>query len=295
MDKKISLEHAVRNVMQESIGGPNTDKFKGTPKPFLQPAPHIEPKVGDSHPDASVVTSKRGNAKIQQSETMREEQIEEGKLDLLKLGVKAAEKGAEYADDVAKSAKEFTKDFWSKIKPAEKEAETLPNTKPTEQLPAKIEPKPEVKTEPKVEVKPETKTQTLTKTEPKVEVKPETKTQTLTKPKIDKPIPPLPPGGSGGGGKGGQRRGFAIPGVHPDIVAGLNGYVPVKTIMHYASDRVSFGEEVERKRAKTAEIKLKIIDENNKRASIIKKAIEDKKSTVILNPKLKNPEADKPE
>lgn len=74
MDKKIGLEHTIRNVVRESIGGPNTDKFKGTPKAFLQPAPHIEPKVGDSHPDGSSVTAKRGVAKIAQSETMKEEE-----------------------------------------------------------------------------------------------------------------------------------------------------------------------------------------------------------------------------
>lgn len=75
MDKKINLEHTIRNIVSESLGaGVTTDKFKGTQKAFLQPAPQIKPKVGDAHPDGSAVTAKRGLAKINQSETMKEEE-----------------------------------------------------------------------------------------------------------------------------------------------------------------------------------------------------------------------------
>lgn len=79
MDKKINLEHTIRNVVSESLGaGVTTDKFKGNQRAFLQPAPQIKPKVGDAHPDGSAVTAKRGLAKINQSETMKEEeQIDE--------------------------------------------------------------------------------------------------------------------------------------------------------------------------------------------------------------------------
>jgi hypothetical protein len=72
MDKKISLEHAIRNIVRESIGGPNTDEFKGTPKAFLKPAPLIAPKKGDEHPDGSASLAQRGRAKITSSETMKE-------------------------------------------------------------------------------------------------------------------------------------------------------------------------------------------------------------------------------
>lgn len=80
MDKKISLEHTIKNVVSEAIGVSGTDKFKGTPKAFLQPIPHIEPKVGDTHPDTATETAKRNTSKIKNSETMKEEEepIEEG-------------------------------------------------------------------------------------------------------------------------------------------------------------------------------------------------------------------------
>ena len=74
MDKKITLEHAIKNIVRESIGGPNTDEFKGTPKAFLKPAPLIAPKKGDEHPDGSTALSQRGRAKIATSETMKEEE-----------------------------------------------------------------------------------------------------------------------------------------------------------------------------------------------------------------------------
>lgn len=133
MDKKIGLEHTIRNIINESLGaGVTTDKFKGSQKAFLQPAPQIKPKVGDAHPDGSAVTAKRGLAKINQSETMKEEeQIDETAAKLLVKGGELLAKTLGYADDAA-DAKKMTKDFWSKIKPAEE----LPVVKPTEKLPA---------------------------------------------------------------------------------------------------------------------------------------------------------------
>jgi len=83
MEKKIGLEHTIRKVLSESIGGPNTDEFKGTPKPFLKPAPLIAPKKGDEHPDGTATLAQRGRAKIASSETMKkEETIEEGQAAL---------------------------------------------------------------------------------------------------------------------------------------------------------------------------------------------------------------------
>jgi hypothetical protein len=64
MDKKIGLEHTIRNVVSESIGVSGTDKYQGTPKAFLKPAPLISPKKGDEHPNGSATLAQRGGAKI---------------------------------------------------------------------------------------------------------------------------------------------------------------------------------------------------------------------------------------
>jgi hypothetical protein len=103
---------------------------------------------------------------------------------------------------------------------------------------------------------------------------------------------------------------LSIPGINPQTISGLQGNVPSKPYLHYAQDYVNFGESndadnvrryienVARPGGKTrvtkqAEIKQKIIDENVKRANIVRKVIADKKdSTVILKPKLKHPELD---
>lgn len=81
MDKKISLEHAIKNIVRESIGAVGTDKFKGTQPAFLKPIPPIEPPKGSEHPDGASAVAKRGAAKIKQSETMKEEeQLDEASL-----------------------------------------------------------------------------------------------------------------------------------------------------------------------------------------------------------------------
>ena len=101
-----------------------------------------------------------------------------------------------------------------------------------------------------------------------------------------------------------------IPGVSPEILSALQGgYVPTKSYTHFAEPRKTYGEETEVDKirtsienvarpggktriAKQGEIKTKIIDENAKRVATIKRIIDDKKSTVIINPKLKNPDTD---
>ena len=317
MDKKISLEHAIRNIMTEAVGVGGTDKYKGTPSPFLKPAPHIKPKVGDAHLRTATANAERANAKIQNSETMKEEEnLEEGsKAEIAKIGIKTVEKGAEYADDAAKAAKEFAKDFWKKIKTAEPENANLPS-KTKENLPVKVEPKTDLKVEPKtdlkVEPKLEPKVQTQTKTDLKVEPKVEPKTdlkvepklepkvQTQTKtdlkvepkvepktdPKLGGPPPTIPklPSGDGGNKKRGS---FKLPNIHPEIISGLQGYVPVKTYMHFANDRVTFGESKE-----DLSIKQRSSEINSRRSAIIKNAIKNSKSTINPNPKLKHPEVD---
>jgi hypothetical protein len=78
MEKKIGLEHAIRKVLAESIGGPNTDEFKGTPSAFLKPVGRITPPNGEKHPNSDTELAKRARAKISSSETMKkEENLEE--------------------------------------------------------------------------------------------------------------------------------------------------------------------------------------------------------------------------
>jgi hypothetical protein len=82
MDKKIGLEHTIRNVMTESLGGGiTTDKFVKTGNSFFK-AVHIEPKKGDEHVNgSSSVRATRNVQKERNSETMNkvteEEQIDE--------------------------------------------------------------------------------------------------------------------------------------------------------------------------------------------------------------------------
>jgi len=77
MDKKIGLEHTIRNVVTESIGVSGTDKYKGTPRAFLRPVPLISPKKGDEHPDGSVNLAQRGRAKIDASNSSGTMRVEE--------------------------------------------------------------------------------------------------------------------------------------------------------------------------------------------------------------------------
>ena len=57
MDKKIGLEHTIRNIVSESIGVSGTDKYQGTPRAFLRPAPLVTPKKDGEHPNGGVNTS----------------------------------------------------------------------------------------------------------------------------------------------------------------------------------------------------------------------------------------------
>jgi hypothetical protein len=73
-EKKTGLEHTIRNIVSESIGsGISTDKFKKTPNSFFKPV-HIEPKKGDEHVNGySSVRASRNVQKERNSETMKEE------------------------------------------------------------------------------------------------------------------------------------------------------------------------------------------------------------------------------
>jgi hypothetical protein len=74
MDKKIGLEHTIRNLLSESIGsGITTDKYTKTANSFFKPF-HVEPKKGDTHPDGASVRAARNVQKERTSETMKEEE-----------------------------------------------------------------------------------------------------------------------------------------------------------------------------------------------------------------------------
>lgn len=79
MDKKLGLEHTIRNMLTESVGAIGTDKFTKTGNSFFKSV-HIEPKKGDEH--TSVTGSARVGRNVQKernSTTMNEDEtIKEG-------------------------------------------------------------------------------------------------------------------------------------------------------------------------------------------------------------------------
>lgn len=100
--------------------------------------------------------------------------------------------------------------------------------------------------------------------------------------------------------------GLKIPGVSDNVLNGLRGFVPAAQYVHYEPQGFMENSKADNIRktienvarpggktriAKQGEIKAKIIDENAKRASVIKKTVKDS-STIIKNPKLKHPELD---
>jgi hypothetical protein len=136
-ESKVGLEHAIRNVMTESIGGPNTDKFKGTPPSFLRPIPTIKPKVGDAHPDGTVAITQRGKDKIKSSETMKEEeQLDE----YAAIGKAVGGLVAKYGDDAAKMVDDFFKKAPPVKTPKKPEYAPLPPQAPPGNLPVPVKP-----------------------------------------------------------------------------------------------------------------------------------------------------------
>lgn len=182
-------------------------------------------------------------------------------------------------------------------KPPEVKTQTKPETATLPKIPDAVKapetvtlPKTQTQTLPKIELPTQTQTQTQTLPKTQTQNLPKTRTQTQ-----EKTRPPGRGGGGGGrgGGKGGRNRFFGLPSASPGSspLTGLKGYVPVDPYLHYAKDRMTFGEEIDIKDAE--EIKAK-----SRKAQIIRKIIDEQKkkketSTVILNPKLKDQEVDK--
>jgi hypothetical protein len=272
MDKKIGLEHTIRNVVSESIGVSGTDKYQGTPRAFLKPAPLISPKKGDEHPNGSATLAQRGRDKIDSSKTMRIE----GKIGLehtirevmLKEYSRRNEPIVTGVDNlVGKNLDDWMNWMLGRKPKAFSPDEVKPAVAPDVSSP-KVEPTPEVK--PKPEAKPEVK--------PKPEAKPEVKPKPEAKPKSEvKPKPEAKPKGS-----------FIPPlgGLGTSPFSGLSGDVAADIYVHHAASRKTFGENFSSD--------AKIIKKKSRKAQIIRKVLDEKKKkdteTVNMNPKLKNPD-----
>lgn len=88
MDKKLGLEHTIRNIMGESLGGGvTTDKYKKTANSFFRPF-HAEPRKGEEHTNGGSVRGARNAQKERTSETMlnmSEQQLHEFKAPEVKV------------------------------------------------------------------------------------------------------------------------------------------------------------------------------------------------------------------
>ena len=79
MDKKINLEHTIRNIVRESVGVSGKDKPEGTSRSFLKPVGVISPPKGEEHPGTkktATILAQRGEDKVQHG-LKNEETIEE--------------------------------------------------------------------------------------------------------------------------------------------------------------------------------------------------------------------------
>lgn len=294
MDKKYtSLEHSIRNIMTESIGAIGTDKFTKTGNSFFR-AFHAEPKKGDTHPNGNAVRAARNVSKERTSTTMSEE---EQLVELKKIDLEIMTKG---------------------LAPPTK-APTIPTPK-TEPITPK--PEPEVTPKPKevpVE-KPKTTEEPTTTNKPKpgTKIKPEEGASSKSGPKPAEGEPPKPKGETPSKTKvKDEKTPKRIPfpiisfplAVNP--LMGPFGGAHVRTVMHSPEERLGESTDADKIRqsienvarpggknriTKQAELKAKIIENNNRKANIVRDAIKQKKAgqnpLVDMNPKLKGLELD---
>jgi hypothetical protein len=286
MDKKIGLEHTIRNVVSESIGVSGTDKFQGTPRAFLRPAPLITPKKEGEHPNGSVNLAQRGRAKIDTSNDRGTMSLEG------KIGVEHTIRSLLEGGKKAPDAKTTLKDLFGidleiptnkgDLVPYEPKVPSTTTTIKTDQTTkTDVETKPAVKTDQTtktdVETKPAVKTNPQTKTDTKTAVKtnPQTKTDTKTAVKTNPKSNP----------KGNPKGSFVFPLLNIDgtPISGPRDYVPAEIYVHHANKRKTFGEDFN---SDAMEIKQK-----SRKAQIIRKILDEKKKkdteTVNMNPKLK--------
>lgn len=299
MKKKIGLEHTIRNIMTESVGAIGTDKFSRTANSFFKSF-HAEPKVGDTHPNGNTVRATRNAQKEAGSKTMNTVTEEEQVNELFKGKESPLDPVLDYL--FKKSPKNLAPPSEAptvpkpKIEPKEAPVE-VPVEKPKE-APAETpveKPKEAPKTVEEPAAKPDLKLKPddATKPKPGEETPPKPKPESSTRPKVDEK-PKSKAGGT-----------LPIPfppAIHP--LSGIFGGTYVKTVMHSPEGRLGESTEsypleiVARPWSKIgfkrqAEIKTKIIDETSRKANIVRKAMDDKKATVIdLKPKLKGLEID---
>lgn len=312
MDKKLGLEHTIRNIMVESVGAIGTDKFTKTGNSFFKSF-HAEPKIGDSHPNGNAIRAARNASKERTSETMSkvtdEEQIDEFVAPPVRV----------------------------KVNPPSAPEIPVPKVEPKTAPPVEVpEPKPAPTPEPTPAPKPAPAPESEPAPAPKPASTPAGASQPAptSKPGLgsvpapgtgSKPAPaagPKPAPGSPPAPKtntkvktDSPKSKFRFPimpfplAIHP--LGGAHGRAPVNTYLHTPQER--FGESTEadnirrsienvarpnskNKLTKQAEIKTKIIDETTKKANIIRDVVKEKKAganpLVDTKPKLKGLEID---
>ena len=305
MDKKYtSLEHSIRNIMTESIGAIGTDKFTKTGNSFFRSF-HAEPKKGDTHPNGNAIRAARNVSKEGGSQTMNsvteEEQLDEFNAPPIKPPAPTIPR-----PKITPKVDEPKVEPEIPAKP-EKVPEKTPKEVPVEtpkEVPEKTPTEtPKPKQEPASGAKPEgnAKTDGVPKTEPSGKEKggavpdgkktPNTKVETPTnKVKAGFPIISFP---------------LAV-----NPLLGAYGGTNVRTFMHSPQEYMESTEadkirqsieNVARpggknKITKQAELKSKIIEDNNRKANIVRAAIKEKKAgqnpLVDTKPKLNDLELD---
>ena len=299
MDKKLGLEHTIRNIITESIGVSGNDKFTKTGNSFFKSF-HAEPKKGDTHPNGNAVRAARNVSKERTSETMNrvteEEQIDE----FVKIKVNPPPKIPAPEPMPARPAP-APAPAPQPVKPAPAPAPAPQPVQPVKPAPAPAPqpaqstkqapgpaPKPAQSTKQAPAPGPAPKPAPAPPPAPKTDTKVKTKTP---KNKFKFPIMPFPLS------------------VHP--LSGAHGRAPVNIHLHSAQER--FGESTEadsirrsienvarpnskNKLTKQAELKTKIIDETTKKANIVRAAVKEKKGgqnpLVDTKPKLNDLELD---
>lgn len=307
MDKKYtSLEHSIRNIMTESIGAIGTDKFTKTGNSFFRSF-HVEPKKGDTHPNGNAIRATRNSQNERGSSTMNsvteEEQLDEyfkyttppispkirpgeaptvptPKVEPLEPDVKEPNVTPTPVTPPAESPKPKTPGVETPEAPKKTPGAGEPTTKPSGQIKTDGGNAPSAKEESGVK--------------PKGQNAPNTKTTDAPTPKkTKKPEFPI----------------ISFPlAVNP--LLGAFGGTNVRTFMHSPQEYMESTEANKIRQSienvarpggknritKQAELKAKIIEDNNRKANIVRAAIKEKKAgqnpLVDTKPKLKNLELD---
>jgi hypothetical protein len=280
MDKKISLEHTIRNVVSESIGVSGTDKFQGTPRAFLRPAPLITPKKEGEHPNGSVNLAQRGRAKIDTSNDRGTMRLEG------KIGVEHAIRNIMERGGISDLIPPVVKPPKAPTAPPPVDPKIIPKPEP-EVAPKPAEPKPDAPFVPKPQTPSVPKTDAPSVPKPQTPSVPKIQTPNLPKPqtpnvpkqeipgKTKTQTPELP--------RTPKRFIFPLMNMDGTPISGPRDYVPAEIYIHHAAKRKTFGEDFNSDAEK--------IKQKSRKAQIIRKILDEKKKkdteTVNMNPKLK--------